>query len=840
MKNSKQEDLYEKITGQSIIAREERFRAIYHGLSLPTFVWRSVNDDFKLVDWNHAFEKLMKGNIYRHKGMTASRFFRERQDILADMRRCLDNRTTIRIEKSWVFTDRKEERHFNAKVTFIQPDQVLIHLEDITKRQRASKALKDRLKFHELISGISASLINLPINEIDRAIEDILALITQVFDIEHAHVSEYLSSIERWQERYISFSKNYPGKNHPDKGGYFLIERSVPYKFKSFTALMRRGEFGIFNSIDDVPDEMEESKTFWLAVGIKSTLAIPLNVANEFFGAILIHSYRKKREWTLLELNRLKFIGTIIVNTLMRKRAVDELDEQMRFERLVSDLSAKFVGLPASLVDKEVENSLHLINDFIHADSCIIWRLEKDRQVIHAKHSFYNQDIGPPTDSLIDVKLPWTIKKLLNREMVIVNRMDEIPEEAKPEKDYFSQVGHKSVLFIPLFDGESIVGAISFGTLQRERTWPKALVKRLQLVGEVFVNAIMRKRSEMLLRESNIEINRLKEHLEMENIYLREEIEVKNRFENIIGKSSAIKKVLQQVEKVALTDSTVLLLGETGTGKDLIASAIHNLSLRKKRPMIKVNLAALPPTLMESEMFGHEKGAYTGAVDKHAGRFEVANGSTLFLDEIGELSPSLQAKLLRALQEGQIERIGSSKTIHVDVRIIAATNRNLSQEIRDGKFREDLYYRLNVFPIFLPPLRERRDDIPLLTREIVKDISNTMGKHIETIPKKSMTLLKNYSWPGNIRELRNVLERAVIISFDDVLRVQLPEISSTDEGRDSSFDEMAKKHIRDALKRTNGRIKGKNGAAEILGLKPSTLYGKLTKLGIQRTGHGSK
>jgi formate hydrogenlyase transcriptional activator len=262
--------------------------------------------------------------------------------------------------------------------------------------------------------------------------------------------------------------------------------------------------------------------------------------------------------------------------------------------------------------------------------------------------------------------------------------------------------------------------------------------------------------------------------------------------------------------------------------------------LRKEHPMVKVNLAALPPSLMESELFGHEKGAYTGALAKQAGRFEVADGSTLFLDEIGELSPEIQVKLLRVLQENQFERLGSSKTMNVDVRVIAATNRNLFQDVHDGKFRADLYYRLNVFPILLPPLRDRREDIPLLTNEIVKEFSNAMGKTIEVIHQKTMDLIQAYSWPGNIRELRNVLERAVIISRDKVLRVQLPGVFESQADKDLRLEEIIKQHILDVLGKTGWQIKGKHGAAEILGLKPPTLYAKLSKYGIRRPSKGSK
>jgi PAS domain S-box-containing protein len=340
------------------------------------------------------------------------------------------------------------------------------------------------------------------------------------------------------------------------------------------------------------------------------------------------------------------------------------------------------------------------------------------------------------------------------------------------------------------------------------------------------------------------EIKQLKERLERENIYLREEINLENNYDEIVGASRAIKSVLRQAEQVANTNSTVLLLGETGTGKELIARAIHKLSHCKGRAMIKVNCASLPSTLIEAELFGREKGAYTGALSKQVGRFEIANGSTIFLDEISELSLELQAKLLRVLQEGEFERLGSPETIKVDVRVITATNRDLSKAVQNGSFREDLYYRLNVFPIRIPPLRERQEDIPMLVWSFVKEFGEKMGKRIERIPKKSMETLESYSWPGNVRELRNAIERAMILTKDSTLQVDLPKAEYAGSYQNRTPEDIARKqillkdlerkHISDVLEMTNWRIRGKGGASEILGIKPSTLESKMVKLSIKR------
>ena len=310
-------------------------------------------------------------------------------------------------------------------------------------------------------------------------------------------------------------------------------------------------------------------------------------------------------------------------------------------------------------------------------------------------------------------------------------------------------------------------------------------------------------------------------------------------FEDIVGTSPALQQVLQQVMIVAPTDSTVLLHGETGTGKELIARAIHNLSARRERPYVRMNCAAIPSGLLESELFGHEKGAFTGALMQRKGRFELADGGSLFLDEIGDISLELQPKLLRAIQEQEFERLGSSRTIQVNVRLIAATHRDLRAMIRDEEFREDLFYRFNVFPIEIPPLRERREDIPLLVNYFVSKVSGRMGRQIRFIPKRAMEIMTNCPWKGNIRELANFIERAVILSRGPELEVPISELPTSPEiqvamGAPSTFRQAESSVIVDALRAASGRIAGKGGAAERLGLKRTTLQNKIRRLGITK------
>jgi formate hydrogenlyase transcriptional activator len=345
-----------------------------------------------------------------------------------------------------------------------------------------------------------------------------------------------------------------------------------------------------------------------------------------------------------------------------------------------------------------------------------------------------------------------------------------------------------------------------------------------------------RKESEVALRTAHAELHQLKNQLEAENIYLQQELQLDQKSGEIVGQSDTIKYVLFKINQVAPTDSTVLITGETGTGKELVARAIHGASSRRDRPLIKVNLAALSPTLIESELFGHEKGAFTGAVGRKQGRFELANGGTLFLDEIGELPPELQVKLLRAIQENEFERIGGSKTIKVDVRLIAATNRNLKLEVEQGTFREDLWYRLNVYPITMPPLRQRKEDIPLLVEHFVSTYTKKSGKTISSVSPRAMQSLQAHSWPGNVRELANVIERAVIHTPGSVLQVvdHFEQVAPSTLPPTQTLEEVERDYIIRTLENTGWRIEGPFGAAKILGLNPSTLRTRMAKLGIQR------
>src|SRR5262245_45988201 len=393
--------------------------------------------------------------------------------------------------------------------------------------------------------------------------------------------------------------------------------------------------------------------------------------------------------------------------------------------------------------------------------------------------------------------------------------------------------GLKSAYCLPLISHGRPLGTLVVAS-QREETFPQKDAELLQHIANQIAIGV---ENALSYRQVVDRVNKLRE----EKLYLQDEIRTQYNFEEIIGESPALKKVLEQIQTVAPTDSTILLLGETGTGKELIARAIHNLSARRERTLVKVNCAAIPTGLLESELFGHEKGAFTGAIAQRIGRFELAHRGTLFLDEVGDIPPDLQPKLLRVLQEQEFERIGSSRTIRVDVRLVAATNVDLAQKVAANQFRSDLYYRLNVFPVMIPPLRERREDIPLLARYFAQKHARRMKKTIDSIAAKAMTALTEYHWPGNVRELENFIERGVILSRGTELQIPLAELKQRTKvaplAHLDGFATLAnaeREHIVRALSETNWVIGGPTGAAARLGMKRTTLQSRMIKLGITR------
>jgi formate hydrogenlyase transcriptional activator len=525
------------------------------------------------------------------------------------------------------------------------------------------------------------------------------------------------------------------------------------------------------------------------------------------------------------------------------------VEEIASFERMLVNLFARLANVAADRVEAEIQLAQVTLQEFLGFDRSTFAEFQDDGSLT-VLSSTAVKGVEPTPLGPLPTQLSWFIARLrAGKPFVVQDAAHDIPPEATGEVEYFKRTGLRSHFSIPLRVGGRIIGAFGFASLKQPRSLPEELIARIQLIGEMFAHAIARKREQekllaameeaALARKRELSaidvIKALEERLERKNAYIKEVAEARPP-QGLTSRSSRFLSVIREATQVAQTGSTVLLLGETGSGKEVLAQAIHDASSRNDRPMIKVNCAALPASLIESELFGREKGAFTGALARQAGRFEIADGSTIFLDEVGELPLELQPKLLRVLQEGEFERLGGTRTIRVNARVIAATNRPLAQAVKEGKFREDLFYRLNVFPIEVPPLRERREDIPMLSWSFVKEFRNSMGKPIEEIADESMAALEKYPWPGNIRELRNVIERAMILEHSRTLNIKLsPTLRpSAVKATAGSLEEAERAIILQAVEQCDWRIRGANGAAALLDIKPTTLESRIKKLGLVR------
>lgn len=541
--------------------------------------------------------------------------------------------------------------------------------------------------------------------------------------------------------------------------------------------------------------------------------------------------------WNAIETSAGPLLLASVVDATGRRRPEaarhPQLEERLAFERLVSELSARFINMPLPDIDGAMRGALQRICAAMSIDRSALYRMTPDGLLSDAL-SWESEDVArAATPELANEQFPGTMVGLRAGEVVRFSTTDDVPTEA--DRNAYRAAGTKSAIVIPLSVDGRFVGAVSFSAVRAERAWSAEDVHRLRVMASLFDQVLARRHRDEALRRALAEVERLKDDLQVENVQLRE-VADGGEFALVVGRSAAVRQVLAQIHRVAATDSTVLLFGETGTGKELFATQIHEAGARKSRAMVRVNCAAIPTTLIESELFGREKGAFTGALARQIGRFELADHSTIFLDEVGDLPSEMQVKLLRVLEERRIERLGSPRSIPVNTRIIAATHRNLEQRIVEGAFRQDLYYRLNVFPIRVPPLRERAEDIPLLVWRFAGEFAKAFGKPVESISKESLLALQHYAWPGNIRELRNVVERAMITATSPRLTIAPPQASASSERHSPKLVDVEKEHIRRVLERTGWRIRGVEGAAECLGLKPTTLETRMAKLGLRRPG----
>jgi formate hydrogenlyase transcriptional activator len=533
----------------------------------------------------------------------------------------------------------------------------------------------------------------------------------------------------------------------------------------------------------------------------------------------------------------------------MTKQTKD-LSEQSRFHVLVREVATRLVLARGEEIDNAVSECLALVGEHFGVDSVSMGGMKKSGELMGGSKSgeltsalrvWGRLPRGETALAIDPPPGPKMVAQFCRDGSFVYRGLDDLDEFPQYREHSRSMNAEAAVFWMHRDLGSHVDGmAISSTT---PRVWPDDTVEILGVIGEVLFGSLHRRRADLRLQHALDEVKELKNHLEAENITLREEVKASFQDDDIVGKSHALRMVLHQVEQVAGTDSTVLLLGDTGTGKGLIARTIHRQSERKDRLLVTINCAALPAALIESELFGHEKGAFTGALERKIGRFELADGGTVFLDEVGDLPLELQAKLLRVLEEREFERLGSSTTRTVDTRVIAATNRNLDKLMEEGAFRTDLYYRLGVFPIWVPSLHERLEDIPLLVWFFITTLQSRLGKTYEAVTPRAMDALLSYEWPGNIRELRNVIERAMILSPGPALDVAgvLPTrragTSASPRKRlvqNEDLETVERAHIVKVLEDCGWKIRGKDGAAERLGLNRSTLQSRMKKMGIQR------
>jgi len=640
----------------------------------------------------------------------------------------------------------------------------------------SNKTPVDRVQFETLMSDISAQLIAAGSEHLAETVQSALEKLCRFFQANRCGLLAVSDDLSKITVEFASCGSGvHPVSTELD------IEVSYPW-------LRRRVVFDrepvAFSRRADLPPEAAVDLASFDAMGTKSLVVIPIEVGQKRLHLITISSIRQECEWPMEYVPRLRLLGEMLVNTVERCRASDQARQHAaRIEAAVDAAELGFSEWGSRTEPPYLDSRLHdLLGITVDemANGMALWfgRMDPESRPIVAELR----------------------RRLLSCEI----------ERAAVEYRY--EHPQRGTIFLR-HCSRYVGGEPGHGV---------RLVSAVEDVTE--------------RRRALEDVQHLRDRLERENVYLRQEAKVRLGPERIIGRSAAIRHTFALADHVATTDSTVLLLGETGSGKERFASYIHECSRRRDRPMVRVNCSAIPATLIESELFGREKGAFTGAFSKQIGRFELAHGSTLFLDEIGELPVEVQVKLLRALEGQTIERLGNPKPISVDVRIIAATHRDIAAAVRAGRFREDLYYRLNVFPITVPPLRERRDDIPLLIEAFVDELSATMGKRIEKVDPATMTAMVAYAWPGNVRELRNLVERAMIMATEPVLRIFPPETELCANSSETDLASFERAHILQVLHDTGWRIRGECGAAARLGLKPSTLESRLKKLGLSRPG----
>jgi transcriptional regulator with PAS, ATPase and Fis domain len=653
------------------------------------------------------------------------------------------------------------------------------------------------LRFERLLSDAAARLLNVAPEEMDETIEASVSALGAYLGSEHGGIA--LFSEDRCS---LVFRHGYFA---PGVSPYLLgvdLAAALPW----YGAALRAGRPVILPHLPlDLPPEAAEERELTVAVGIKSNITLPLKAGGVVLGALGWDFLAAHRSWSPDLISRLELLASVYANALHRRRALAQLQRVHDLNRTV------LASVSSEIVVLDRDGRVVAVNE--------AWTRSARREAIPQERLCAGSDYVA------------AIERAVADGDVEVREVQEVQDALRGVQEVLS--GARS----------AYETTYRFGRSGRLRHYLLTVAPSASGDGAVVLHTDVTplEEAKAALERSLEEVRGLKDRLEAENIVLQQEVRQHLGFDEIVGRSPALNRVLAQVERVGPTDAAVLLLGETGTGKDLVARALHDRSPRRERPLVTVNCAAVPAALVESELFGYEKGAFTGAVQRTLGRFEVAHGGSLFLDEIGELPLDVQAKLLRVLQSGEFERLGSPRTVKVDVRVIAATNRDLQREVREGRFRADLFYRLSVFPIALPPLRERPEDIPLLVWHIIARKQAKLGRSIKRVPDRVMRAFLACAWPGNVRELENVVERALIMTSGTTLAadsvfLQAAPVKSSSVGPRASLAEAERAHILAVLEDCGWKVSGKGNAADRLGLRRSTLQYRMSKLGIARPG----
>ena len=704
---------------------------------------------------------------------------------------------------------------------------VAVLVSETTELREAEQALAARLEHTELLSELSATFIELPAVQIDRGIQDALAILGRTLQVDRA-------SLWRFEPRDLSVVATHEWAAEES-------ERRIPgrpfniLQSGYFGSRILEGETVTVESRDALPPEAALLREALETLKIKAMVAVPLLVTGELRGILAFSRVDAPHTWAKDLISTVRLASHLVANALERQACDRELRERVAIEHSFNQLSTRLSQVTRDSASRVLGEALPKIGESLGFSRVAIALLESAIEPPHQRE-WRSATLGQRSAKDAPIGEGWPLAQLIEGEIIMVSN-GELPGSVAANLLETSELDFHVVA--PL--RAAALRTIGVLVLERRGEPPSgriALTQWVRVLAEMLTVTLVRVQAEAERQRTLEELERVKTSIEVERDFLRQEIRGEPGRRDLIGASLALQRALEAVDAVASTNATTLLIGESGVGKELFARAVHERSLRAGGPLIKVNCATIPKDLFESEFFGHVRGSFTGALKTRTGRFELANSGTLFLDEVGEIPLDLQSKLLRVLQEGEFERVGDDHTRRVDVRIVAATNRNLARDVATRAFRQDLYYRLAVFPIHIPPLRERRSDIPLLAQHFLALSRRSLGLPDLELTDAQLTALADYDWPGNVRELEHVIERAAILArHTGRLEIELElHKPASDFSSEASFNlrEISRRSVLAALEQSSWRIGGPGGAAELLGLRPSTLRDRMRALKIER------